>query len=354
MKDNVITSIEKDNVTIPIEQQLNKFIQSKCLIPGGLGLWEAYFRKICTAWGCIDGDIRPQHIIFAADNGCNMEGHVGYNYKVTQKQSRNMVLGNTAATHFCKFNHIPYEVVDVGIACDEGIGVDRKVAKGTKNILYHSAMSKDEFNRAFRAGYERVQHYVEQGVNLFSFGEMGLGNTTTSACVLSALLGVEPEKTVGPGSWPDKPDLMKRKLDFVRSVLEKHKEYFTASNEINRVHQIVAHVGGFDIAAMTGAMVACTELRCPFVIDGFISAVAAACAVPLNAMVKAHALPSHFSREPGVELALAELDLSRDMVPIQAQMAMGEGTGAILMVQLLKTVQYMFASVGTMADLMKL
>lgn len=345
MKDNEITSFDKE---------LNKFLQPKCLIPGGLGLWETYFRKICTAWGRIDSEIRPQHIIFSADNGCNMEGYVGYNYEVTQKQSRNMLLGRSSATQFCNFNNIPYEVVDVGIASDDGIGVDRKVAKGTKNILNHPAMTEDEFNSAFQAGYERVQYYVEEGINLFSFGEMGLGNTTTSACVLSALTDANPTETVGPGSWPDKPDLLKRKIDFVLAVLDKHKESIVAESESERVRKIVAHVGGFDIAAILGAMLACVEFEKPFVIDGFITSVAAACAVHMNNRVKAYALPSHNSREKGTELALAEVDITQDMVPIQAQMSMGEGTGAILMVQMLKTTQYMFVHVGTFADLMKL
>ncbi len=345
MKDNEITSFDKE---------LNKFLQPKCLIPGGLGLWETYFRKICTAWGRIDSEIRPQHIIFSADNGCNMEGYVGYNYEVTQKQSRNMLLGRSSATQFCNFNNIPYEVVDVGIASDDGIGVDRKVAKGTKNILNHPAMTEDEFNNAFQVGYERVQYYVEQGINLFSFGEMGLGNTTTSACVLSALTGADPTETVGPGSWPDKPDLMKRKLDFVRAVLDKHKASLVSESEPDRVRKIVAHVGGFDIAAILGAMLACVEFKKPFVIDGFITSVAAACAVHMNDCVKAYALPSHHSREKGTEIALAEVGITQDMVPIQAQMSMGEGTGAILMVQMLKTTQYMFVHVGTFADLMKL
>ena len=344
----------KDKSVLPIEKQLNKFLQPKCLIPGGLGLWEIYFRKICAAWGEINGEIRPQHIIFSADNGCNMEGYVGYNYEVTQKQSRNMLLGGSSATQFCNFNNIPYEVVDVGIASDDGIGVNRKVAKGTKNILNHPAMAEDEFNSAFQAGYERIQHYVEQGINLFSFGEMGLGNTTTSACVLSALTGAKPTETVGPGSWPDKPELMKRKIDFVWSVLEHHKNNMASEHEPDRVRKIVAHVGGFDIAAILGAMLACADFEKPFVIDGFITAVAAACAAHINARVVDYALPSHQSKEKGTELALAEVGITQDMVPIQAQMSMGEGTGAILMVQMLKTTQYMFVNVGTFADLMKL
>ena len=283
-----------------------------------------------------------------------MEGYVGYNYEVTQKQSRNMLLGGSSATQFCNFNNIPYEVVDVGIASDDGIGVNRKVAKGTKNILNHPAMAEDEFNSAFQAGYERIQHYVEQGINLFSFGEMGLGNTTTSACVLSALTGAKPTETVGPGSWPDKPELMKRKIDFVRSVLEHHKNNMASEHEPDRVRKIVAHVGGFDIAAILGAMLACVDFEKPFVIDGFITSVAAACATHINARVKDYALPSHYSKEKGTEIALAEVGITQDMVPIQAQMSMGEGTGAILMVQMLKTTQHMFVNVGTFAELMKL
>ena len=245
-------------------------------------------------------------------------------------------------------------VVDVGIASDDGIGVNRKVAKGTKNILNHPAMAEDEFNSAFQAGYERIQHYVEQGINLFSFGEMGLGNTTTSACVLSALTGADPTETVGPGSWPDKPDLMKRKIDFVRSVLDKHKASIDSESEPDRVREIVAHVGGFDIAAILGAMLACVDFEKPFVIDGFITSVAAACATHINARIKDYALPSHYSKEKGTEIALAEVGITQDMVPIQAQMSMGEGTGAILMVQMLKTTQHMFVNVGTFAELMKL
>lgn len=101
-------------------------------------------------------------------------------------------------------------------------------------------------------------------------------------------------------------------------------------------------------------MLACVDFKKPFVIDGFITAVAAACAVHMNDRITDYVLPSHHSREKGTELALAEVGITQDMVPIQAQMSMGEGTGAILMVQMLKTTQYMFVNVGTFADLMKL
>lgn len=127
-----------------------------------------------------------------------------------------------------------------------------------------------------------------------------------------------------------------------------------SEHEPDRVRKIVAHVGGFDIAAILGAMLACVDFDKPFVIDGFITSVAAACATHINARIKDYALPSHYSKEKGTKIALAEVGITQDMVPIQAQMSMGEGTGAILMVQMLKTTQHMFVNVGTFAELMKL
>jgi len=152
----------------------------------------------------------------------------------------------------------------------------------------------------------------------------------------------------------DKDFLNKQKM--VEEELDEtiHWLEIIAESETHRVRKIVAHVGGFDIAAILGAMLACVEFKKPFVIDGFITAVAAAFAVHMNERITDYALPSHHSREKGTELALAEVDITQDMVPIQAHMSMGEGTGAILMVQMLKTTQHMFVNVGTFADLMKL
>ena len=109
-------------------------------------------------------------------------------------------------------------MVDVGIAYPQGIGVNRKVAQGTKNILDGAAMSDEEFDLAYQAGYNRVVYYAESGINLFSFGEMGVGNTTTSAAVLSGLTKLDPRITVGPGSGPDEEAYMNQKREFVRTV----------------------------------------------------------------------------------------------------------------------------------------
>jgi len=234
------------------EEQLNQFILNKAIIPKSLGLWERYFKKMCLAWQDMKPEIQAQHIIFSADNGISVDGLIGYNYEITRKQSQNMIDGKSAVANYCIFNHIPYEVVDVGIACPQGIGINRKVAQGTKNILDGAAMSAEEFDLAYQAGYNRVVYYAESGINLFSFGEMGVGNTTTSAAVLSGLTKLDPRITVGPGSGPDEEAYMNQKREFVRTALSHHKGH------LNSPKEVISRVGGFDIAAITGAMVACT------------------------------------------------------------------------------------------------
>ncbi|WP_273419403.1 nicotinate-nucleotide--dimethylbenzimidazole phosphoribosyltransferase [Veillonella caviae] len=329
-------------------EQLNKFILSKAIIPKSLGLWETYFKKMCLAWGSIEPEIKAQHIIFAADNGISMDGLIGYDYEITRKQSQNMIDGKSAVANYCSFNHIPYEVVDVGIACDEGIGVNRKVRKGTHNILNESAMTLEEFDVAYQAGYNRIVYYQESGVNLFSFGEMGVGNTTTSAAVLSGLTKLDPRITVGPGSGPDEEAYMNKKRDYVRRALSRHL------GKLNSPQEVISRVGGLDIAALTGAMVACTDLHVPFVIDGYITAVAMCAATQINNGAALYGIPSHYSREIGMEAALAYANIRLDEVPIHGKMALGEGTGAVLMVQLLKTAHFTFINLGTMEELLEL
>ena len=329
------------------EEQLNQFILNKAIIPKSLGLWERYFKKMCLAWQDMKPEIYAQHIIFSADNGISVDGLIGYNYEITRKQSQNMIDGKSAVANYCIFNHIPYEVVDVGIACPQGIGVNQKVAQGTKNILDGAAMSAEEFNLAYQAGYNRVVYYAESGINLFSFGEMGVGNTTTSAAVLSGLTKLDPRITVGPGSGPDEEAYINQKREFVRTALSHHK------GNLNSPKEVISRVGGFDIAAITGAMVACTDLHIPFVIDGYITAVAMACATQMNGDAPLYGIPSHYSREVGMAAALAYANIRLDEVPIHGQMALGEGTGAVLMVQLLKTAHFAFMNIGTMVELLE-
>ena len=161
---------------------------------------EKQAKQILLAWGTFHRELRPKHIIFAADNGVVRAGVVAQLSDITYMQSCHMVQGTSAVTCFCRSQDIPYEVVDVGIDSDDAVGLDRKIARGTKNFAVEPAMSREELAQAMATGRERVQAAAKEGINLLSFGEMGIGNTTTSAAVLTALSPKKMSWLTGFGS----------------------------------------------------------------------------------------------------------------------------------------------------------
>ena len=310
-----------------------------------LGLLELQVQKLMRAWQTIQFELRPFHYIFAADNGIVEEGVVRQSQDITYLQARNMMLGVSTISCFCQSNNIPWLVVDVGINRQASVGLNRKVRQGTRNFLKEPAMTVEEFDRAYKVGSEQVDEAVSQGHNILSFGEMGIGNTTTSSAVLHALSGISAEFIVGYGANPAFPEVIQRKRKVISDAVRKYKNYLRTPQDIIR------YVGGFDIAALCGAMVRCGEMRIPFVLDGFITAVAFACAAKIHPDVVKVMIPSHISKEPGMKYALALGGIKEEEVPIRASLALGEGTGAILELNMLKTMLYTVAHIDKMENL---
>ena len=310
-----------------------------------LGLLELQVQKLMRAWQTIQFELRPFHYIFAADNGIVEEGVVRQSQDITYLQARNMMLGVSTISCFCQSNNIPWLVVDVGINRQASVGLNRKVRQGTRNFLKEPAMTTEEFDRAYKVGSEQVDEAVRQGHNILSFGEMGIGNTTTSSAVLHALSGISAEFIVGYGANPAFPEVIQRKRKVIFDAVRKYKNYLRTPQDIIR------YVGGFDIAALCGAMVRCGEMRIPFVLDGFITAVAFACAAKIHPDVVKVMIPSHISKEPGMKYALALGGIKEEEVPIRASLALGEGTGAILELNILKTMLYTVAHIDQMENL---
>ena len=310
-----------------------------------LGLLELQVQKLMRAWQTIQFELRPFHYIFAADNGIVEEGVVRQSQDITYLQARNMMLGVSTISCFCQSNNIPWLVVDVGINRQASVGLNRKVRQGTRNFLKEPAMTVEEFDRAYKVGSEQVDEAVSQGHNILSFGEMGIGNTTTSSAVLHALSGISAEFIVGYGANPAFPEVIQRKRKVISDAVRKYKNYLRTPQDIIR------YVGGFDIAALCGAMVRCGEMRIPFVLDGFITAVAFACAAKIHPDVVKVMIPSHLSKEPGMKYALALGGIKEEEVPIRASLALGEGTGAILELNILKTMLYTVAHIDKMENL---
>lgn len=302
--------------------------------PGSLGLLEKQAKQVLLAWGEFHRELRPKHLIFAADNGVVRSGVVAQLADITYMQSRHMVEGTSAVTCFCRSQEIPYEVVDVGIDSADAVGIDCKIARGTRDFSKEPAMSEDQLHKAMAAGRERVQAAKADGINLLSFGEMGIGNTTTSAAVLTALSPKKMTWLSGFGSARGNYKLLFHKRSVIADAMERYERELTSPEGALRC------VGGFDLAALCGAMRACADEGIPFYIDGFITATALACAVAMNPKVRDFALPSHISREPGMAQALRLCGIDEYDVPLTAGLSLGEGTGAVLGVILLKTMMY--------------
>ncbi|WP_425060112.1 Nicotinate-nucleotide--dimethylbenzimidazole phosphoribosyltransferase [Sporomusa carbonis] len=324
---------------------VDELINGAAKPPNSLGLLEKHLKKMLLAWGRLQPEVKPYHLIFAADNGVVEEGVVAFPAEITYLQAQNMVDGRATISCFCKANHIPYSVIDVGINNKQTVGINRRVAFGTKNFLKEEAMSPAEFQEAWRVGQEMAQYAVgTHGANLLSFGEMGIGNTTTSSAVLHAMTGILPEFVVGYGASAHNSDIVKRKCVVVAKGAERHRGSFKSIEDILRC------VGGLDIVAICAGMIECANLKVPFVIDGFITAVAFACAARINKEVETYAIPSHMSKEPGMSYALLLGNILADDVPIRANMALGEGTGAILMVAMLKTMAFAIYNTARLSD----
>ncbi|MBP2649289.1 MAG: Nicotinate-nucleotide--dimethylbenzimidazole phosphoribosyltransferase [Firmicutes bacterium] len=310
---------------------------------GSLGLLEKHARRVLNSWGGMS-DFKPCHVVFASDNGVVDEGVATFPPVITYLQAKNMVEGRATINSFCRAYDIPCVVVDVGVNSPDAVGLDYKIARGSKNFVREPAMSEAEYAAIHKAAGEVVTDLTGKGYTLFSFGEMGIGNTTTSSAVLHALTGIEPEFVVGYGASQPNSEVIIRK----RNAIVKGMELNRAS--LNTTQDIIRCLGGFDIVGMCAAMQKCAELGLPFVIDGFISAVSFACACRINDAVKQYAIPSHLSKEPGMVYALLLGGILVDEVPIRGNLALGEGTGAVLMVGLLKAMLGAVKNMARMSD----
>ncbi len=293
--------------------------------PGSLGKLEDISVQLAGITGEVKNRCPKKHLlVFAADNGVFEEGVASAPQSVTLQQTINLTLGKTGACVLVKQAGAELSVCDVGVAVDVKAPdvINKKIAYGTKNITKEPAMTRGQALEAILIGAERAQTV---DADVFGTGEMGIGNTTTSAAVLSTLLSVSPERVTGRGAG------------ITDEAYENKKRVVERAIEINKpnkddVIDVISKVGGFDIAAMCGAFLGAASKRKPIVIDGFISAVAALCAYRLAPEAKNYMIPSHASFEIGYALALEALGLS----PMLAMnMRLGEGSGCPLTFQLI-------------------
>ena len=270
-------------------------------------------------------DIEPRKkavLIFCADNGVVDEGVTQSTNEITAAVTRNFTKGIASINSLSRECGADVFPVDIGIARDmDCAGLEnRKIAYGTKNLAKEPAMTKEEAQKAIITGIELVREKKEAGYNLIITGEMGIGNTTTSSAVLSVLENLSPETVTGRGAGLASEGVQ-HKIEVIKNAIALHNP------NPEDVLDVLSKLGGFDICGMAGAFLGGAIYHVPVLVDGFISSVAANCAVRLAPLSRDYLYASHCSAEPAGKLALDSIGLQ---AYLECGMCLGEGTGAVI------------------------
>lgn len=294
----------------------------------GLGQFEKLLVQIAGITGTDEIRIDKRAILaMCADNGIVAEGVTQTSRDVTAIVAVNMATGRSSVNRMAAVGGTEVFATDVGIATEVNCDNlrNRKVRKGTADFLRETAMREAEALQAIEEGILWVRECKEQGYQILGTGEMGIGNTTTSTAVGCALLGLTPEEVTGRGAGLDDAGLARKKTVIARAI-KKYDLYGKDALTVLRT------VGGLDIAGIAGIFIGGALYRVPIVLDGMITAVAALVADRLVPGTRAFMLASHLSKEPITRRIMEELDLHP---VIQADLALGEGTGAAMLFPLL-------------------
>lgn len=308
--------------------------------PGSLGKLEALAVKLAGITGKVANAFpRRTVMVMAADHGVCEEGVSAFPAEVTPQMVHNFLAGGAAVNVLARQAGAEVLCIDIGVNAEMSHPalIQRKVRYGTANMAKGAAMSREEAEEAILTGVSLVEEAVSRGVNLFVTGEMGIGNTTASAALMSAFTGISPQESVGRGTGLN-DERLRHKVDVVKRALEKNRP--NAADPLD----VLAKVGGLEIAGLTGVILGAAANRCPVVIDGFISTVAALVARNLAPDAAGYMIASHLSHEQGHRSLLQELGLTP---MLHLDMRLGEGTGGVLALHLVDAACRIMAEMAT-------
>lgn len=281
-------------------------------------------------------------IVFAGDHGIVAQGVSAYPQAVTIAMMANFAAGGAAISVLARDLGSSLEVVDAGTLSQEampGIVTD-KPRSGTRDFSVGPALTPEELAFAFEAGQRAVARAEPSRPDLLIFGEMGIGNTTTSAAIAASLLGVSAEEIAGSGTGVDTAGRM-HKARVIDAAIARHGVVGASPEDI------LCAVGGLEIAAISGAIIAAAQTRIPVLIDGFIVSVAALAAVRLNPSCQPFQLASHQSAEQGHRLVLRALNVHP---LISLDLRLGEGSGAAIALPLVRSACVLHNGMATFAQ----
>jgi nicotinate-nucleotide--dimethylbenzimidazole phosphoribosyltransferase len=310
---------------------------------GSLGRLEELAKKYCL----ITGRDRPSitnKIIFtlAGDHGVTEEGVSAYPREVTPQMVNNILRGGAGVNVLAKHVGARVIVVDMGVdhEFEPAVGLEiRKIGRGTRNMTKGPAMTRDEAERAVLAGIELVEKY-QDGLDMLGTGDMGIGNTTPSSAIVSVITGTDPGKVTGRGTGIDDRTLGNKVALITKAIAVNNPDPTDALD-------VLAKLGGYEIAGIAGLVLGAALYRIPVVVDGFISTAGALVAAELNPLVKGYLFAAHQSVEIGHRKMLEHLE----QVPLlDLNLRLGEGTGAALGMSLVEAGVKILNEMATFAD----
>ncbi len=297
---------------------------------GSLGRLEDIAVRLCAMQQKMAPEVKNIQItVFAADHGVAEEAVSAFPQAVTLEMVRNFSRGGAAISVLARQLEAELEVVNVGTAgeAENMMGVlDQRIAPATQNFSRQVAMSESQLQEALAVGREAVERALKRSTQLFIGGDMGIGNTTSATAIACVLLDEQPASLAGPGTGLDAKGIS-HKVSIIARGLLLHKNTMPMPVDVLRC------VGGFEIAALTGAYIACAQKGLPVVVDGFISSVAALVAIKINPQVKEWMFFSHVSAEPGHLIIIQAME-AQPLIALN--MRLGEASGAATVVPLMR------------------
>lgn len=311
---------------------------------GSLGRLEEFARRVVAITENLEPQIHKKVIFtFAGDHGVADEGVSAFPKEVTHQMVLNFIRGGAGINVLARHAGADVKVVDIGVDYDFGVVnklIQRKVVRGTRNIFKEPAMTMDEAKRCIEVGIELADEYARHGYNIFGTGEMGIANTTPASAIISVFSGKPPYEVTGRGTGINEP-AFQNKVRVIECAIRVNKP------DPNAPLDVLAKVGGTEIAGICGLVLGAAKNRIPVVIDGFISTAGALVAYELEPTVKDYMFAAHNSVEKGHKVMLDRMGL-RPFVDLDLRL--GEGTGAAIGISLIEAGIKIYKEMATFGD----
>lgn len=327
-----------------LEARLREAVAAKAKPPGSLGRIE----DLAVRLGAIRGSARPAAgkatlLLFAGDHGLCEEGVSAYPQAVTAAMVGTFLSGRAAASCFARAVGADVVVIDAGVAADlSGMAglVHAKVRAGTRNAAREPALTSGEVEEALARGGAEARRAVRDGADILLVGEMGIGNTASSALLMHRLLPAPLALCIGRGAGHDEAGLARK-----RAAIERAAARSAATDPL----RVLAEFGGLEIVMMAGAVMGAAAERRPVLVDGFIAGAAALAALRLAPQVEPCLFFAHRSAEAGHDLLLRTLGAEP---LLDLGLRLGEGTGGLLALPLLRAAAAMLAEMATLDEVL--